>query len=137
MAEFAYLDAYLTVNSVDLSDHLRSSQLNGAGDTLDKTAMGQVARTFLVGLLNHSINVEFNEDLASNSVDATLYAAYKGKVAVPIAWRADNDTIADTNPEFQFDCLINNYNIGGSVGALAVKSLNWQIDGDVTRDVTA
>ncbi len=137
MSEFAYLDAYMTVNAVDLSDHLRSSQLNGTGDTLDKTAMGQVARTFLVGLLNHSLSVEFNEDLAGGSVDATIYAAYKAKVAVAIAWRAENTTISATNPEFQFNSLINQYNIGGSVGALATKSLSWQIDGDITRDVTA
>ncbi len=137
MAEFAYMDAYLTVNSVDMSDHLRSSQLNGSGDTLDKTAMGQVARTFLVGLLNWSVSVEFNDDMADNDIDETLYNAFKGRVAVPVAWRADNDTISATNPEFQFNSLINEYNIGGSVGALATKSLNWQVDGDVTRDVTA
>lgn len=136
MAEFAYMDAYLTVNSVDMSDHLRSSQLNGTGDTLDKTAMGQVARTFLVGLLNWSLSSEYNDDLAASDVDVTLYNAFKARVAVPVAWRADNDTISATNPEFQFNSLVNEYNIGGSVGALAVKSLNWQIDGDVTRDVT-
>lgn len=136
MAEFAYMDAYLTVNSVDLSDHLRSSQLNGSGDTLDKTAMGQTARTFLVGLLNWSTSVEFNDDLAASDVDVTLYNAFKGRVAVPIAWRAENDTISATNPEFQYSSLINEYNIGGAVGALATKSLNWQVDGDVTRDTT-
>ena len=136
MAEFAYMDAYLTVNSVDLSDHLRSSQLNGSGDTLDKTAMGQTARTFLVGLLNWSLSLEFNDDLAASDVDVTLYNAFKGRVAVPIAWRADNDTISATNPELQFNSLVNEYNIGGSVGALATKSVNWQVDGDVTRDTT-
>jgi len=136
VAEFAYMDAYLTVNSVDLSDHLRSSQLNGSGDTLDKTAMGQTARTFLVGLLNWSLSLEFNDDLAASDVDVTLYNAFKGRVAVPIAWRADNDTISATNPELQFNSLVNEYNIGGSVGALATKSVNWQVDGDVTRDTT-
>lgn len=137
MSEFVYDDAYLTVNSVDLSDHLRSSQINGSGDTLDKTAMGQTARTFLVGLLNWSLGVEFNDDLAASDVDVTLYNAFKGRIAVACAWRAVNDTISATNPELQFNALINNYNIGGSIGALAVKSgLTWQIDGDVTRDTT-
>jgi hypothetical protein len=137
MGEFVYDDAKLTVNAVDLSDHLRSSQLNGSADALDKTAMGQIARTFLTGLLNWSLSVEFNDDLAENDVDATLYAAFKARVAVAIAWRAVNDTISATNPEFQFNSLINAYNIGGSIGALAVKSLQWQVDGDVVRDVTA
>jgi hypothetical protein len=136
VAEFAYMDAYLTVNSVDLSDHLRSSQLNGTGDTLDKTAMGQTARTFLVGLLNWSLSLEFNDDLAATDVDVTLYNAFKGRVAVPIAWRPENDTISATNPELQFNSLVNEYNIGGSVGALATKSVNWQVDGDVVRDTT-
>ncbi len=137
MGEFVYDDAYLSVNSVDLSDHLRSSQLNGSADSLDKTAMGQIARTFLVGLLNWSVSVEFNDDLAASDVDVTLYNAFKARVAVPIAWKAVNDTISATNPEFQFNSLINAYNIGGSIGALAVKSLSWQVDGDVTRDVIA
>ena len=136
MGEFVYDDAYLTVNSVDLSDHLRSSQLNGSADSLDKTAMGQIARTFLVGLLNWSLSVEFNDDLAASDVDVTLYNAFKARVAVAVAWRAVNDTISATNPEFQFNSLINAYNIGGSIGALAVKSLSWQVDGDVTRDVS-
>ncbi len=137
MSEFAYLNARLTVNAVDLSDHLRSSQLNGTGDTLDKTAMGQAARTFLMGLRNWGVSVEFNDDLAGSSVDVTLWNAHIGGVAVPIAWRPENDTISATNPEFQWDSLINEYNVGGSVGALATKSLNWQADGDVTRDVVA
>jgi hypothetical protein len=136
VSEFAYLDAYLTVNSVDLSDHLRSSQLNGNADTLDKTAMGQAARTFLMGLRNWGVSVEFNDDMAASDVDVTIWNAHVGGVAVPIAWRAVNDTIAATNPEFQWSTLINQYNVGGSVGALATKSLSWQADGDVTRDTT-
>lgn len=136
MSEFAYLDARLTVNAVDLSDHLRSSQLNGSGDTLDKTAMGQAARTFLMGLRNWGVSVEFNDDMAASNVDATIYAAHVAGVAVAIAWRPVNTTISTTNPEFQWDSLINEYNVGGSIGALATKSLSWQADGDVTRDTT-
>lgn len=137
MGEFVYDDAYLTVNSVDMSDHLRSSQINGSFDPLDKTAMGQAARTFLAGLLNWSISTEYNDDMAASDVDVTLYNAHKGRVSVPIAWRPVNDTISATNPELQFNSLINNYNVGGSVGTLAVKAgLTWQIDGDITRDTT-
>lgn len=137
MAEFVYDDSYLVINAVDFSDHTRSSNVNGNADTLDKTAMGQTARTYLVGLLNWTLGAELNDDLEASGVDVTLYNAFKGRVAVSFAWRAVNDTISATNPELQGNVLINAYNIGGSVGALAVKSgLTWQIDGDITRDTT-
>jgi hypothetical protein len=136
VGEYVYDDAYLTVNSVDFSDHLRSSQVNGTGDTLDKTAMGQTARTFLIGLLNATLGLELNDDMAAGSVDAILYAAWKARVAIPIAWRPFNTAISTANPELQFDVLVNQYNVGGGIGALAIKNLTWQVDGDITRDTT-
>lgn len=137
MSAFIYDDAYLTLNSVDFSDHTRSSQINGTGDPQDKTAMGSSSRTFLMGLLNGSLAVELNDDMAVGSVDAILFAAYKARVRVPFAWRPVNTTISSTNPEYQGYILVNNWNVGGSVGSLAIKSLTFQIDDEVIRDVTA
>lgn len=136
MSEHVLDNAYLTINSVDFSDHTRSAQITSNGDTLDISAMGTEARVFLMGLLNGSLACEFNDDLAVGSVDAILYAAHKARVAVPFAYRQVNGAISTTNPELQGSILVNNYVIGGAVGTAAVKSLTLQITDEITRDTT-
>lgn len=136
MAEFVNDNAYLVFNAVDLSNKVRSAQLNGTGEQLDKTAMGQTARTYLVGLLDSSLSVEFNDDLAAGSVDATIFAAYAARTNVTGAYRAVNAAISTTNPEYQFTIVPNAWNIGASVGQLALKNLTFPISGSLTRDTT-
>lgn len=136
MAEFVNDNAYLVINSVDLSNKTRSAQVTGTGEQLDKTAMGQTSRTYLIGLLDATLAVEFNDDLAAGSVDATIFAAYAARTAVTVAYRAVNTTIATTNPEYQFSILPNQWNIGASVGQLALKNLSFPVTGAITRDTT-
>lgn len=136
MAEFVNDNAYLVINSVDLSNKTRSAQINGTGDQQDKTAMGSTARSYLVGLLDASLSVEFNDDLAAGSVDATIFAAYAARVAVAVAYRAVNAAISTTNPEYQFNIVPTQWNIGASVGIIATKSLSFPASGAITRDVT-
>lgn len=136
MAEFVNLNSYLTVNAVDLSNKVRSSQINGTGEEQDKTAMGASARSKLMGLKDASIALEFNDDLASGSVDATLWAAYAANVAVAVAYRAVNAAISTTNPEYQFNILPTQWVIGGSVGVIATKSVTYPVTDSITRDVT-
>lgn len=136
MSEFIIDNAYLVINSVDFSNHTRSAQITGTGDQQDKTAMGQTARTYLIGLLDGSLACEFNDDLAAGSVDATIFAAYAARTNVTVAYRAVNATISTTNPEYQFTICPNQWQIGAAVGVLAQKSLTFPISGTVTRDIT-
>ena len=136
MTEHVLDNAYLTINSVDFSDHTRSVQITSNGDTLDISAMGTDSRVFLMGLLNGQLACEFNDDLAVGSVDAILYAAHKARTAVAFAYRQVNAAISTSNPELQGFILVNNYVIGGAVGTAAVKSLTLQISDEITRDTT-
>lgn len=136
MSEFAHENAYFIFNSVDLSNKTRSAQINGTGEQLDKTAMGSTSRTYIIGLLDSSISVEFNDDLAAGSVDATIFAAYAARTNVTGVYRAVNAAISTSNPEYQFTIVPNQWNIGGSVGQLATKSLQYPISGALVRDTT-
>jgi hypothetical protein len=136
MAEFVNDNAYLVINSVDLSNKTRSAQINGTADQQDKTAMGQTSRTYLVGLLDASLAVELNDDLAAGSVDATIFAAYAARTSVTVAYRAVNGVISTSNPEYQFSIVPTQWNIGASVGILATKSLSFPVTGAITRDTT-
>lgn len=136
MAEFINDNAYLVINSVDLSSKVRSAQLTGTGDQQDKTAMGKTARCYLIGLLDAALAVEFNDDLAVGSVDATIFAAYSARSVVTFAYRAVNAAISTSNPEYQGSIAINQWNIGASVGVIATKSLTFPVSDSLTRDVT-
>src|SRR3972149_4429221 len=73
MAKYVILDASATVNSVDLSDHVESVEIDIAKDDVDLTAMGATAREHAAGLRDDKITINFFQDFASAKVDATLW----------------------------------------------------------------
>jgi hypothetical protein len=136
MATFALVNEYLLFNAVELSDHVKSATVAAEGDQLDSTTMGDSWREFLIGLKSGTLTVEFLDDFASSSVDATIWAAFNTGNGVAVAVRPVNTTIAATNPEYQFNILPNQWNMGGSLGELAGKSLTFPLSGAITRDTT-
>jgi len=64
--------AVLTINSVDLSDHMTSASLEINYDDVETTAFGDAVRTRIAGLGDATLNVTFNQDYAASEVDATL-----------------------------------------------------------------
>lgn len=135
MASFAFIDATLTVNAVDLSDYVRSVTLNVEADELDDTAMGDTYRSRIGGLKDWSVSVEFNSDFAASLVDATLFPLLGTVVA--ITTKPTSGAISATNPEYQGNVLISQVNpMGNGVGDLATVSVQWPGSGALVRDVT-
>ncbi len=73
MATLIYSDASLVLNSIDLSDHVKSLTINYESEAQDDTAMGDTTRSSKGGLLNWSISVEFHQDFAASEVDVTIF----------------------------------------------------------------
>jgi hypothetical protein len=137
MAVFALTNEYVLFNAVELSDHARAATLTAEGEQLDSTTFGPNGwRTYIMGLKGGSVAIEFLDDFASGSVDATIWSAFNTGTPIAFAMRPVNTTIATTNPEFQFNLLPNQYSLGGSLGELAGKTLTFPITGAVTRDTT-
>ncbi len=136
MAVFALTNEYLIFNSVDLSDHVKAATITAEADQLDSSAMGDSWREYTGGLQGGQLQIEFLDDFASGSVDATIWAAFNTGTAVAAAVKPVNTTIATTNPEYQFNVLPNQWNLGGSLGEMAGKSLTFPITGAITRDTT-
>ena len=138
MADFVLKNAYVSINSVDLSDHVRSLTLTYESESVDNTAMGDTTHSFIAGLLDLTFTVEFYEDHASSKVQQTLFPLI-GAAAFACAVRPVNTTIAATNPEYQFNAIIESYPlVAGSVGEMAMASVTFR-KGDgaaVVRDVT-
>lgn len=135
MAHFALTNQALTFNAVDLSDHVRSSTLSVEAEALDSTTMGDSWRESTGGLKSGTLTIEFLDDFAANEVDATVWSAFNTGTAIAITTKPVNSATGATNPEYQFNILPNQHNLGGSLGEMAGKSLTFPVTGAVTRAV--
>lgn len=125
MATFAFTDAYVTVNSVDLSDHVRQVTLDVSADELEDTAMGDTFRSRIGGLKDWSVTLEFNQDFAASEVDATLWPLLGSTTTVVV--RPTSAAAGATNPQYSGTVLVSQYNpLTNSVGDLATTSVTWQ-----------
>lgn len=140
MPTLVYTNAYVSINSVDLSNHVKSITLNYEAELLDDTVMGTAGtRSNKPGLLNWSLEVEFLQDYDAASVDATLFALV-GAAAFPVAVRPVNGAIAATNPEYQGQAVVESYPpLLGEVGALGTATVMFKPSGtncNLVRDTT-
>lgn len=132
MAEFVFTDADISINSVDLSDHVRQVTLNYEAETQDDTVMGDDTRSVAGGLKNWSMQIEFNQDFAAAKVDKTLFDIVG--TAVVCVLKPTSGAVSATNPSFTGTGLIQNYNpMGGSVGDQAIAPVTIQAAGTLVR----
>jgi len=132
MATLAFTDAFVWVNSVDLSSHVESVTLNYSAEMLDETAMGDTNRVNKAGLKNYSLDLNLHQDYAAGAVDATLFSL----VGTTACWevRAVNACSAATNPAFSFVGIVESYApMGGSVGALLDSPVTVASAGTLAR----
>ena len=130
MAVFLYNVVQVTVNSVDLSDHVTSITLNRAFDELEVTAMGDSGHKFVKGLEAASLTIDFLNDTATSEVLQTLQAAYGTNVTVTL--KQTSAATSATNPLYTMTCLVNNLtDINGAVGDLGTQSVTWNVSGTV------
>ena len=133
MATFVYTDASVVVNSVDLSDHVKSCSLNYEAEMLDDTVMGDTTRSNIAGLLNWSIDVEFLQDFAAAKVDATLFSLV-GAAAFTVTVKPTSGSVSATNPSFSGSVVLESYPpMSGSVGDLETASATFRSAGTLTR----
>ena len=135
MPAFVLKNAYVLINAVNLSDHVKSVTINYAAEILEKTAMSANSKQRIAGLKDWSVDVELNQDFAAASVDATLFPLV-GAAAFAIEIRPDAGVVSATNPKYTGNALLESYTpITGSVGELATTSITLPGDGDLARAV--
>lgn len=134
MPTMVYTDAFVEINSIDLSDHVKSVTLNYEAELLDDTVMGTSGtRSNKPGLKNWSLEVEFLQDYAAASVDATLFGLI-GANAFPIEVRPTSAARSATNPGFTGNAVLESYPpLTGEVGALGTASASFKCASNLTR----
>jgi len=130
MAVFLNNGVVLTVNSVDLSDHVTAVTINRAFDELEVTAMGDSGHKFVKGLEASSVTIDFLNDTASSEVLQTLQAVWG--TSTTITMKQTSAVTSATNPLYTMTCLINGTtDINGSVADLSMQSCTFNVNGTI------
>jgi hypothetical protein len=130
MAVFLNNGVVLTVNAVDLSDHVTAITINRNFDELEVTAMGDSGHKFVKGLEASSITIDFLNDTASSEVLQTLQAVWGTSTTITV--KQTSAATSATNPLYTMTCLINGTtDVNGSVADLSMQSVTFNVNGTI------
>lgn len=133
MAKFVLTDASVVINSVDLSDHVESLTVNYGAETPEQTAMQDITRRRLPGLIDWTVDLTMRSDFAASSVDATLFPLV-GAAAVVLVIKPTSASVSATNPTFTGNVLVGTYNpLAGTVGDTSNSTTTLTGDGTLVR----
>ena len=130
MAVFLNNGVVLTVNAVDLSDHVTAVTINRSFDELEVTAMGDSGHKYVKGLEASSITIDFLNDTASAETLQTLQGLWGTSTTVTV--KQTSAATSATNPIYTMTCLVNGTtDINGAVGDLGMQSVTWNVNGTI------
>lgn len=135
MAVLVLTNPVITVNSVDLTNHVDSVSIEQTFADVDTTAFGSSAKTRVAGLGDHKVTIEFQQDWAASSVQQTISPLIGQTTTVTV--KPVNATTTSTNPVYWFTALITDWKpLDGKVGDLVKISVTWPISGAVNTSTT-
>jgi len=132
MAKIVLTNPSITVGGVDLSDHINNITLETKYDIIETTTFGSTAKTRVAGLADNQITLDFMQDFAASSVEATIYPLLGTSTSIVIKPVAGTTTT--TNPQYTVSALVADWTpLKGGVGQLATASVTWPVSGTITK----
>ena len=131
MAIFMNETVTVTVNSVDLTDHITSIDFVENANEIETTSMGSANVTRIGGIKDGSVRISWHQDYASSEVYATLNPLLGTTTTVVV--KPTSGAVSATNPSKSVSALVSELPfISGDVGSLSVFDTNWNFSGAVT-----
>ena len=132
MAKFAATDFTVTVNGTSLSTSLTSVDLTISADDKDVSTFGVTYRQHVGGLKQGQLKLNFLQDFAASSVEATLYPLLGSIATVVIT--PTSGTVSTTNPSYTVPCLVTQVQpLSASVGDVPTQQVTWMSSGTITK----
>ncbi len=132
MAKIVLTDVKVTINSVNLSDHIASVTLTTDVNEVATTAFSETSISRVGGLKDNSIQIEFHQDYAASNVEATVYPLIGSTTTCVVT--PTSSAVSATNPSYTFSALVTSWSpVAGAVGDLATVSVTWPISGAITK----
>ena len=113
----------VTINNVDLSDHVSEIDLGDSHDEVEVTGMGEPYKEYLPGIGDAQTTITFFQDYGSGSVDSVVYPLYASNQAGTIKITPDTSgTVVYTLVAKPYDYSP----ISGGVGAANTVQTTWR-----------
>jgi hypothetical protein len=121
-------NAFVSVNGVDLSDHVTSVTVTDTRSQQNITAMGATANAYSKGLGDASIQVTFLQDFTAGKVHATLSPLISSTTGVAVEVRAVNAARSATNPAMVLASaqMFDYTPLSGGVGDVSTMTVTFQ-----------
>lgn len=133
MAIFVATDFSVSINgSTALNSYLTQVELKTSANDITTTSFGSSWVTRVAGLKEGTLTLQFNQDYAAATVDATLWPLLGANATVVI--RPTSTVVSATNPAYTAVCLVNDLTpVSGNIGDLSTFSVSWPTNGTVSR----
>ena len=133
MAIFVATDFSVSINgSTALASYLTQVELKVSANDITTTAFGSTYVTRVAGLKEGSLTLQFNQDYAASTVDATLFPLLGANATVVV--KPTSSAVSTANPSYTVTCLVTDLTpVSGNIGDLSTFSLTWPTNGTVTR----
>ena len=119
----------------DFSDNIRGIVLSSVIAENETTLVGAGWKTVIAGLGTNSVNFEFYQDFANNSVEDIIYDWIGTRIQVTV--KPLNATVSTTNPKYQFTALVAEWQpLNAGVGQISTINATWPISGEITKTTT-
>lgn len=147
MAKIVLTNAYVVFEGTyDFSDFISSITLSTVHDVLDITPVkeGIIYKEVIAGVGTNTVSFDFYQDFANNSIEEFFggvppYTTEPNRVGTKVSCvvRPINAPKSATNPEYQFEALVNEWTpLNAAVGQLSTISVTWPISGEIVKDIT-
>jgi hypothetical protein len=133
MAIFVATDFSVSINgSTALASYLTQVELKTSANDITTTSFGSTWVTRVAGLKEGSLTLQFNQDYATTTVDATLWPLLGTQATVVI--KPTSTATSANNPAYTAICLVTDLTpVSGNIGDLATFSVTWPTSGTVSR----
>jgi hypothetical protein len=136
MADIVLTDVDVTLNSVDLSTHVKSVTLSTSTEALESSTMGSPWRTFNVGPDGWTASITFLQDFAASQVNASLAVIFAARAAVTLIILPTSAGVGAGNPSYTGSVILTEQPIlDGGWGENGEVTINLQGSGALTRAV--
>ena len=133
MAIFVATDFSVSINgSTALASYLTQVELKTSANDITTTSFGSAWVTRVAGLKEGSLTLQFNQDYAATTVDATLWPLLGSNATVVI--KPTSTAVSASNPAYTAVALVTDLTpVSGNIGDLATFSVTWPTNGTVSR----
>jgi hypothetical protein len=117
----------VTYAGADLTADVRSVTINQTFDNVEVTAMGAVAKAYIPGLRDDSIDVELYQDYAALKTDPTIYPYLGSPSGATLIISTSGSTVSTTQPQYTLIGSPYTYNpVDGQVGAASMTKVTFR-----------